>query len=262
MNIRIRIVLLVFLAGCAPQRQPDFTPDKPHLKVVTYNVNWGFSQPQIVVGFLAEADADIVCLQETHSRWEAELKKQLAVRYPYCAFRGLPGAGGIAIMSKYPLRAVQVIEPNEGWFPAILAKAQTPVGEIQILNVHLRPPLSDSGSVTISGVYNAPEIHSKELKGFIKKADPNKPIVITGDFNENETDKAIRWLISQGFTDTLSSFDTYTKTWVWNTSAGISLKARYDHIIINKYLACTGAAVVPVKASDHMPVVATIVGRP
>jgi exonuclease III len=262
MNIRIGIVLLVFLAGCTQHRQPDFAPDKPHLKVVTYNVNWGFSQPQMVVDFLAEADADIVCLQETHSQWEAVLKMRLAERYPYRIFKNSQGAGGIAIMSKYPLHDTIVIEPSEGWFPSLLTKVQTPLGEIQILNVHLRPPLADDGSVTISGAYNAPEIHSKEMRDFIKKTDPNRPIIITGDFNENEKDKAIRWLISRGFTDTLSSFDTYTKTWVWKTSAGISIKARYDHIVINKYLACTGATVSPVRASDHMPVVAVLVGQP
>ena len=164
-------------------------------------------------------------------------------------------------MSKYPLRDVRVMEPNEGWFPAILAKVKTPLGEIQVLNVHLRPPLSETGSVTVSGYYNAPDVHLKEIKGFLAGTDPNKPLIITGDFNEDENDKAIRWLIDNGFTDTLSTFDTYTKTWVWNTSAGISLKDRYDHIIINKNLTSTGAAVANVRASDHLPVIAAIVQK-
>jgi endonuclease/exonuclease/phosphatase family metal-dependent hydrolase len=141
MKVRIGTILLVFLMGCVPQRRPDFAPTEPNLKVITYNVNWGFVQPQRVVDFLAGADADIICLQETHSRWEAVLKARLGTRYPYCAFRDSPGAGGIAIMSRYRLRDVRVIEPNDGWFPAILADALTPVGEVQILNVHLRPPL-------------------------------------------------------------------------------------------------------------------------
>jgi endonuclease/exonuclease/phosphatase family metal-dependent hydrolase len=262
MNFRIGIGFLVLLAGCSPRQKPDFAPANPHLKVVTYNVNWGFSGPQIVAEFLDRTDADIVCLQETHSRWEAVLKGRLGTRYPHCIFKDSQGAGGIAIMSRYPLSNTMVIEPDEGWFPAILTNAQTPLGQIRILNVHLRPPLSDEGTVTISGAYNAPGIHLKEIQGFIKKTDPNDSVVITGDFNENETDKAVRWLIGNGFTDTLSSFDTDTKTWVWRTSAGISLKARYDHILINRYLACTGATVVPVQASDHMPVVAVIVGQP
>jgi endonuclease/exonuclease/phosphatase family metal-dependent hydrolase len=123
----------------------------------------------------------------------------------------------------------------------------------------LRPPISDSGSVTISGYLKAPDIHLKEIQDFLKETDANKPLIITGDFNENENDKAIRWLIENGFTDTLVTFDTYTKTWEWRTSSGISLKARFDHIIINGRLDCTGATVENVKASDHLPVIATIV---
>lgn len=259
MKMRIIMILLLIATGCTPNRQPVFSPDQPHLKVVTYNVNWGFGRPTLVVDFLDDTDADLICLQETHSQWEAAIKRRLLARYPYSIFRGSGGAGGIALMSKYPLRDVLVIEPNEGWFPALLVKAQTPLGEIQILNVHLRPPLSDTGSVTVSGYYNAPDIHLKEIKDFLVRTDPNKPLVITGDFNEDENDKAIQWLIDNGFTDTLSSFDTYTKTWIWNTSAGVSLKDRYDHIIISKHLDSTGVAVAPVRASDHLPVIATIV---
>jgi len=262
MEMRIGAVWLIILSGCAAQRVADFSPAQPHVKVVTYNVNWGFAQPQKVVDFLAEADAGIVCLQETHSQWEAVLKNRLAWSYPYCVFKGSPGAGGIAIMSKCSLRDVILIEPNDGWFPALLANAKTPFGEVQILNVHLRPPLSDSGSATISGYYRAPDIHLKELKDFLIKTDSNKPLIIAGDFNENEDNRAIQWLIGKGFRDTLSSFDNYTKTWIWDTSSGISIKARYDHIIISKHLGCTGAAVASVRASDHLPVVATIVQQP
>jgi endonuclease/exonuclease/phosphatase family metal-dependent hydrolase len=70
---------------------------------------------------------------------------------------------------------------------------------------------------------------------------------------------AMQWLIEQDFTDALSSYDTYTKTWKWDTSYGIGLSNRYDHIVISKHLQCTGAGVTQVKASDHMPVLAVVV---
>jgi len=255
-------VFCLILAGCATAPKPNFSPAEPNLKVVTYNINWGCPQPAVVVDYLAESNADVICLQETHSQWEAILKYSLSARYPYSAFKGSAGAGGIAIMSKYPLRDAILIEPNEGWFPALLATVQTPLGMVQILNVHLRPRLSNTGSVSVSAYLDAPDIHLKEISGFLTRADRDKPLIITGDFNENDDDKAIRWLIENGFNDTLRTFDTYTKTWVWNTSAGISLKARLDHIIINKYLNCTGSAVAPVRASDHLPVFATIILQP
>ena len=129
--------------------QPVFSPEQSHLKVVTYNVNWGFANPENVVNFLTEAGTDIVCLQETHRQWETALKARLKQRYPHCVFKEWGAAGGIAIMSRYELKNVTFIEPTAGWFPALLADVQTPIGLVQILNVHLRPPLSDRGSASV-----------------------------------------------------------------------------------------------------------------
>ena len=101
----------------------------------------------------------------------------------------------------------------------------------------------------------------KELKGFIKNIDAKRPIIIAGDFNENENGKAIKWLLEQGFTDTLSNYDAYSKTWKWEVSYGIELTNRYDHIVISKHLDCTGACVEEVEASDHMPVLAIVTNK-
>lgn len=164
-------------------------------------------------------------------------------------------------MSKYKLDDVRLIEPTEGWFPGLLADIQTPLGMVQVLNVHLRPALSDQGSFRPSAYYRTPGIHIKELEGFLAYTDAEKPLIIAGDFNEHEDRKAIRWLIDQDFTDVLSVYDTSSKTWVWDTSFGITLDNRYDHIVISKDLQCVGAKVVEVKGSDHMPVLAVIVAR-
>jgi len=124
------LMMVVLFAGCTSLPEADFSPDRPFLKVITYNVNWGFVEPQNVVDYICKADADIICLQETHSHWEAFLKGQLTECYPHCVFKEWSGAGGIAIMSKYELHNVKLIAPAEGWFPALLADTQTPIGFI------------------------------------------------------------------------------------------------------------------------------------
>ncbi len=257
----IVLVMAILVAGCTTLPRPDFSPDGPCLEVITYNVNWGFVEPQNVVEFVSTADADVVCFQETHRQWEAILKTQLKGRYPYCVFKEWSGAGGIAIMSKYKLYNIKLIEPTEGWFPALLADIQTPIGLVQVLNVHLRPPLSDRGSASVSAYYKTPDIHLRELQGFLAETDAGKPLIITGDFNEHENGKAARWLLEQGFADALSAYDSYTKTWKWNTSFGVTLNNRYDHIVISEHLQCTGAKVTQVEASDHIPVLAVIIPR-
>jgi endonuclease/exonuclease/phosphatase (EEP) superfamily protein YafD len=163
-NHIIICIAAIFLSGCRTLPQPVFNPDQPHLKVVTYNVNWGFVNPPNVVNFIAQSNADIVCLQETHRYWHATLESQLTQAYPYMVFREFGGAGGIAIMSKYKLENVKLIEPNDGWFPSLYAQAQTPVGKLQFLGVHLRPPLSDRGSVTASPITTPPISTSKSLR--------------------------------------------------------------------------------------------------
>ena len=259
-NRHIAILLIIVLAcGCVSLPEGEFSPDEPHLKVVSYNVNWGFVKPENVADFLSEVDADIICLQETHRYWEIFLKERLGERYRHSVFEEWSGAGGIAIISKYKLEKAELIEPKAGWFPALLVEVRTPIGVVQFLNVHLRPPLSDEGSVRISAIYRTPNIHLEEIEEFVAKTDSTKKLIITGDFNEDEGGKAIRWLSDKGFVDALSIYDTYSKTWEWKVSSGIRLKNRYDHIMLSKGLDCTGARVMQIEASDHMPVLAVVV---
>ncbi len=258
----LRYLLLCTLAiaavGCQQGPEPNFSPPQPHLKVVTYNVNWGMGGDRRILDFLDKSDADIVCLQETHRYWEAALLSRFGGRYPHRRFTEWGGAGGIAILSKHRLTDVKIIRPQAGWFPAILAVAQTPLGPIQFLNVHLHPPLSEKGSVSVSAYFSTSNTRLEEVKEFAGHVDMNRPLIVTGDFNEKEEGRAVRWLIDKGFADALSLYDTSTYTWSW-TSYGITFRRRYDHIIFSKHLRCTGAKVTKIPASDHMPVEAIIV---
>ena len=84
------MLIVVVASGCATLPEPDFDPGEPALRVVTYNVNWGAPDPGKVARFLAKCDADIVCLQETHPRWEIYLKNHLSATYAHSSFR-FPG---------------------------------------------------------------------------------------------------------------------------------------------------------------------------
>lgn len=249
--------LIVVFSGCQSLPKPNFSPQEPHLSIITYNVNWGGHHGR-VAEFLQKADADIVCLQETHPQWENDLKAVLKKQYPHCAFHHSRGAGGIAFMSRYPLSDSRIIESKAGWFPAFYVKTSTPIGEIGILSVHLKPPLSNNGSASPYALLNAGNVHAKELQQFFEAIDPATPTIVAGDFNEDESGRACQWLVEQGYTDSLSLFDRKSPTWIWPTSYGIVLKDRYDHIFIKDPLQCTGAGVFRIKASDHEPVLSVV----
>lgn len=253
------LLTMVFLVGCASLPESDLAPGEPALRVVTYNINWGGPNPLQVADFLLHADADLICLQETHRQWETFLKSHLAGSYPYDSFHSSGGAGGIAFMSKHPLSNVRLLKAHAGWFPALIADVQTELGSVQVLNVHLRPPLSDDASVTVSAYCESPEIHHRELACFLPSADVDVPLIVAGDFNENERRQAVKELLHDGFTDALSLFDRKSETWSWRLFPGFTLKNRYDHILFNRHFRCTGAEVADVRASDHRPVLAVLV---
>ena len=132
-----------------PAERPQATVDGPNLRMMTYNVNFGGAAIDLAVAAIAEADADLVCLQETTPAWEQELRGALAGIYPRMEFRHSGGAGGQAILSKYELQEVAYVRETPGWFPGWIIKAKTPVGVVQVVNVHLRPPLSERGSTDL-----------------------------------------------------------------------------------------------------------------
>jgi len=253
------ILLTVLASGCTALPRPDFSPNEPCFKIVTYNLNWGCPDPQAAIEYILKSDADVVCLQETRRQWEALLKASLSSQYPYSYFCDEPGAGGMGLMSKCELRGARRIEPNAGWFPALLAEVKTPVGFVQTINVHLRPSVSDQGSVTASALYYSPQVHREELDHFLAATDATRPLIIAGDFNESEKGIGVRSVMDKGFADALSLFDRRSWTWHWRVGVGITLKKRYDHILFSKELLCTGAKVSRVNASDHMPVFAVFV---
>lgn len=249
--------LMLLWGGCHSLPKAVFTPEGISLRIVTYNVNMRGYAPG-AADFLYEVDADIVCLQETHDQWESYLREHLSERYPYRIFHNARGAGGISILSKHPLRARQVIPSEAGWFPALYAVAETPMGDIGVLNVHLKPPLSDSGSVSAYALIDTPQIHEKEIMEFFEALAPDIPVIVAGDLNEDDAGKACQWLQKQGYTDSLPLFDRKSPTWIWRTKPGFVLKGRYDHIFVHRRLQCTGAGVFTVKASDHEPVLSVV----
>jgi len=234
-------------------------PSDPHsLRVLTYNVNFGGVAMDQATAAIAEADADIVCLQETTPAWEQILRGDLSTIYPHMEFHHSGGAGGQAFLSKLQLQQVAYVTETPGWFPGWIVNAKTRAGMVQLINVHLRPPLTERGSVTASAYFGTGAIRREEVRLLSDKLDAATPTLIVGDFNENDSGKAVVWLREHGFVDALRQFDGRANTWEWRTSL-ITLRGRYDHILYSKDLKCVDARVMRRGQSDHFPVVAMMV---
>ncbi|MGE5609768.1 MAG: endonuclease/exonuclease/phosphatase family protein, partial [Bacillota bacterium] len=152
------LVVVMLLVGCARQggggRSGASRSSEPGVKgdgkealgsrvrVMTYNVNWGTPGMEKTVGTILESGADVVCLQEITEVWERRLREQLGRDYPHMRFRlHLFPSGGMAVLSRWPVEESAYVQPLGGWFPAWVLRAQTPVGQMQGVVVHLYPPV-------------------------------------------------------------------------------------------------------------------------
>ena len=135
-------------------------------------------------------------------------------------------------MSRLPIREQKLILPEgDGWFPALRLVLDSPLGPVQALVVHLRPPVSDGGSF-VSGHFTAPAIHEKEITRFCQALDHNLPTMVVGDFNEEDDGRAIAYLARAEWRmkSALPQFAPDRPTWRWPTTFH-TFERQLDHII-------------------------------
>ncbi len=248
-------------AGCAraPRSPRAPAPGQAAVKLLTYNVNYGLAGDEATLAAVFEPEADIVLLQETTQAWERQIRP-VAKAYSHVEFREGPGAGGMAVLSKYPLTEQEWIEPPEGgWFPAWRMVFKTPIGPLQVLSVHLRPQMSESGSV-VSGYLTTPPVREAEIARYQKRLKADLPTLIAGDFNEGRRGLAIRYLDRRGYRSALQDFTRDTDTWRWRSSVGY-VSAELDHVVVGEKLEALEVRVLGSGNSDHLPILAVVTKR-
>ena len=254
--------LIAALAACASAPLPPETPTGPHFKVLTFNVNYGGPGADLALAAISEEDADLVCLQETTPDWVQVLRAGLQDRYAHVDFHHSRGAGGQAVFSKFPMKRIDMVPSPVEWFPAGIYTVETPVGPVQLFNLHLHPGVTEEGSFTPRAYLStAPDARLKEIRAYYERRDPALPALMIGDFNEGDSGSVVQWLGAKGLKDALPKFDSYTKTWHWETSIGITVKHRLDHLLYSAPLHCLEARVVQKGESDHYPVIAVFESR-
>ena len=283
---RVTIGLLVSLfamLGCSPststkaveslstQESPIADPEhtvaslpSTQLRVVSYNLNYGLAQTdaidQATLDQVSGLEADIVLLQETNEVWEKAIRGAAGAAYPHQRFHA-PGrfiAGGIGALSKYPILAEEVIPSPVDWFPAQRLVVDAPGGPIQILNVHLRPAISEGGS-WVAGYFTTGHFREKEANTYQQVLDKALPTLVVGDFNEEDRGTAIDVFESWGLRNALPELASSQTTWRW-TAYSVPLALRLDHVLYDtRHLELVSAQVLAGGNSDHLPVEAVFV---
>lgn len=212
--MKFLVIVAILAAGCGgPERRArPPTPGRPHLTVMTYNVNFGIAGDPETIEVIRGGGADVVFLQETTEAWEATLAWRVVV--------------------------------------------ETPLGAIQVLNLHLHPPLDEEGSV-VRGYLASRRVRVDEVASYLEGLDGDLPTLIVGDFNEDRDGGALAYLRERGLRSALPELDPDADTWQWTTSVG-TVREQLDHVVVDHSLIPIAAAVLPGGRSDHRAVVVTL----
>jgi endonuclease/exonuclease/phosphatase (EEP) superfamily protein YafD len=227
---------------------------------MTYNVNYGVAGDAESIRLIEDSGADVVMLQETNRAWEAALRGGLSHVYQYMAFlQADRRAGGLAFLSRHPIRLAERRASPIGWFPAWRAILDSPIGRVQLINLHLRPPSHRGG--TVRGYFESQVERLKEMEAYLELVSNDLPVILAGDFNEDARGRSLQKLLSLGFDSVLERFRPWQPTWRWQTAMG-EVRWQLDHIVLARPLRATAAWVVDGGASDHVPVLARIERAP
>ena len=226
-------------------------------RLLTYNVNYANPDVEASIRAIADADADVVLLQEITADWQRALVHRLEKQYPHRVFRLHSRApGGLAVLSKLSIRDEELLA-SPSWFPAERLVVASDAGDVQILNVHLRPAI-DGGS-WIKGFFTTPPVRLREVETYWPKLAHDLPTIVAGDFNEDTYGSALRFLEDHGLARVAT---TGPKTWHYQTSHGGKssdvLAMDIDHVLIDKSFVAHDGKVLDAGTSDHRPVLVTL----
>ncbi|NNG03241.1 MAG: endonuclease/exonuclease/phosphatase family protein [Inquilinus sp.] len=252
----VAILGMAFLqANCAATGRPPraATNGAPTLSVATFNVNLGLAGDPETMAAIRGTGADVVFLQEVTPAWELGIRTTMRDDFPHMGFRHCCRAGGLAVLSRFPFEddGTCYISAPTGWFPGWRVEVDSPLGPVQVLQVHLHPPVSESGSWG-SGYFTTDDERLTEIEHFVTALKPDMPTMVLGDFNE-ENGEASAFLRKRGFVDAVAEFNPGKETWRWPTSL-IDLEFSLDHIFYDQRLEPLRSDILELGRSDHFPI--------
>jgi endonuclease/exonuclease/phosphatase family metal-dependent hydrolase len=219
--------------------------------VQSYNVKEGKDDDAATVDAVGAGNADVICLQEVTPAWEQVLRSRYERAYPYMLFHALPGPEGLGFLSRFPLRDLGFLEEVHGWHPAWHAEADTSMGPVQLLNVHLRSMFTGRSNV-VTAYFSRSGDHVEEMHDFAEACEQHLPTLILGDFNEEPDGAALAYLGSRGFQNALPLFHPGQPT--WHEPPAWQLEQTIDHILFDASFTPLNAWVEDSGNSDHLPV--------
>ncbi|MFE5092368.1 endonuclease/exonuclease/phosphatase family protein [Streptomyces sp. NPDC056638] len=225
----------LFLSGAEPGAHD--------LVVVQHNVSDENTDPAGTARALADAEPDLIALEELLPPALPVYEKTLASDYPYHAVRGTVG-----LWSKHPLtdaRLLDIKPPGiaEAWSRGLRTVVHTPHGEIAAYVAHL-----PSVRVRASGLASSWRDESAGLLGKAIAAEKLKAVILLGDLNSTVDDRGLAPLTSR--------MNVAERGFAFSFPAALPL-ARIDQVMARS-ATVDHIRTLPATGSDHLPVAARI----
>jgi len=243
---------LLTACGPAPLKPRDATPGMGDFKMQTFNVYQAAFDDPATVEAIGAADADVICLQEIQPQWETVIRKRYAEQYPNMLFHAALGSDGLGILSRYSLQEQGFHADPIGQHPSWHVIADTPMGPVQLLNLHLRSVFRGE-TTKVDSYFNLSSDHLEEIQKFSSECVPGMPTIAAGDYNEEPTGSAVEFLQSKGYRNALPLYHPGQGT--WRNPPAWQFEQTIDHILFDHGFDPLNAWVEDRGNSDHLPVV-------
>jgi endonuclease/exonuclease/phosphatase (EEP) superfamily protein YafD len=216
----------------------------PTLSFLEVNVHANNSEHAGLLESIAQTDPDVVLVVEFTDRWGEHLAS-LTEEYPYEIRHARHDAFGIALFSRYPL--ARASELTLETTVAIDARIATPRGNVRIIGVHLRPPMSRAWAQERNAQLTALAAHIASI---------DEPLAVLGDFNISPYSPYFtEWLAATKLRDAREGLRL---DFTWPTFFPL-LGIPIDYCVVSDGLTVAQYMRVPAFGSDHYPVLVRLV---
>jgi len=180
--ILLSIAAVFFIANVAvilpwyvPDRDKGADSYSQPLRLLFSNVHTGNNNYSSLIELVGRETPDIIVLEEVDNGWVNALKeKKLSDEYKFCEFCPRRDNFGLAVLSRIPLKDVNVKSFCEVMVPSIVAVIQIPKSELLLIATHPVPPATP-------GYYSWRNEQFEHIARYVSN-DP-RPCVIVGDLN-------------------------------------------------------------------------------
>ena len=250
-------VVLIHVASVLPAMGSDAVPDwaaaAPRMRIVSANVRRENSRVADAAAQLAATKADVLILVELTPRTWRELSAAgIADPYPYHSVEIYTGSGGVAVLSKKPIRNDNLVDR---WgLGALSLEVDTGTTWMHLVAVHPTNPTHGDGSSWLRD-YSVLLDLRRTLTG---------PLVIAGDFNGGRWHRPFGRLLASGLRDADEATGRGL-TASWPIGGGLvglfGPIIRIDHALVSDDVAVLATHDVDLAGSDHRSLVVDIAVR-